>query len=113
MTARGRGFQPEGCRPASTRLGHDFVPCFPAPSATLGHGNSFVRRPRRVVLMASPSRFGRHLAPALLVVPLLLAGGCAVRLTPSPAGSAQPLDAKPAHVERTPWTTSRVVGSPD
>jgi putative heme-binding domain-containing protein len=63
--------------------------------------------------MSSPSLVGRCLAARVPVLALLLAAGCWAQPEPSPVESALPQDAKPAPAERTPWTTSRVVGSPD
>jgi putative heme-binding domain-containing protein len=61
--------------------------------------------------MSSPFRGGRRLS--LAVVPLLLAAGFAARLASPAAQPPQPAEAEPAKSARAPWTTSRVVGSPD
>src|SRR5215510_7737540 len=54
--------------------------------------------------MPSPPRGGRRLPLALSALPVVLVAGLSARLV-SPAG--------PAKSARAPWTTSRVVGSPD
>src|SRR5262245_60391794 len=63
--------------------------------------------------MPSPSRVGRRLSLTVLAMPLLLAAGLAARLASPAAEPPQSKDAPPAKAVRTPWTTSRVVGSPD
>jgi putative heme-binding domain-containing protein len=56
--------------------------------------------------MPSPSQGGRRLSLALSALPFVLAAGLAAE-PPGPGGDG------PAKTARTPWTTSRVVGSPD
>src|SRR6516164_3679686 len=63
--------------------------------------------------MPSPSRGGRHLSLAVSALSLLLAAGLAIRLGSPAAEPPRPKDAEPPKSVRTPWTTSRVVGSPD
>src|SRR5689334_25368488 len=58
--------------------------------------------------MPSPSRGGRRLLLFVSSVPLLAVAGFAARLALS---AAEP--PPPAPAGRTPWKTSRVVGSPD
>src|SRR5262245_57388069 len=61
--------------------------------------------------MQLPTRGGRSLA--LAVALLALAGGSAARIA-RPAGQPPPAkEAGPGKAVRPPWTTSRVVGSPD
>src|SRR5438094_4659402 len=59
-----------------------------------------------------PSSFqgGPRLSLALSALSLILAGGFASWLAPL---SAQPQPKDPVPAKRVPWTTSRVVGSPD
>src|SRR5260370_42698592 len=68
---------------------------------------------RGVELRRSPSRGGRRLSPALWALPFLLAAGFAAWPVSPAAGPGAPGEAGPAKPARTPWTTSRVVGSPD
>lgn len=63
--------------------------------------------------MRSRSQSGKCVARALSALSFMLASGFAVWLIPTAAESPQAKDAKPATSTRTPWTTSRVVGSPD
>jgi len=62
-----------------------------------------------------PSLFqrGHRLSVAVSALPLILVGGFAAWLVPTAAQSPQPKDSVLAKSGRTPWTTSRVVGSPD
>ena len=60
--------------------------------------------------MRSPSRGGFRLSLVVSAVPLMLV---AAWLVPSAAQSPPSNDAGPAKSVRVPWTTSRVVGSPD
>src|SRR6202521_2009177 len=63
--------------------------------------------------MWSPFRGGFRKALAAAALPVLLVGGFVPWLVPSAAQSPQSKTAGPAKSMRTPWTTSRVVGSPD
>ncbi len=62
--------------------------------------------------MRSPSQRGPRLSVTLSALPLLLVVGIAAWIVPSPARPTT-REAEPAKPVRTPWTTSRVVGSPD
>src|SRR4051812_48512133 len=64
-------------------------------------------------LMRSPCPSGHRRSLAVLSLPLLLVVGFLARLVPSVADSPRPGDAPTAKSPRAPWTTSRVVGSPD
>src|SRR5436190_875072 len=55
--------------------------------------------------MPSPPRGGRRLPLGLLALPVVLVAGLSARLVSPAAG--------PEKSARKPWTTSRVVGSPD
>lgn len=63
--------------------------------------------------MRSPSQGVPRLFLAVSALPLLLVGGFVAWLVPSAAQSPQSKEAGPAKSARKPWTTSRVVGSPD
>src|ERR1700693_3815050 len=63
--------------------------------------------------MASRFQGGIRQSLAASALPLILVGGFAAWLVPSAAQSPQPKDSAVAKAVRTPWTTSRVVGSPD
>src|SRR5262245_23749753 len=58
--------------------------------------------------MPSPSQGGRWLPSALSVLSILLVTGFVARLL-----KAAPEPSEPQKTVRTPWTTSRVVGSPE
>jgi putative heme-binding domain-containing protein len=66
-----------------------------------------------VKLMPSPCRVGRRRFWIVLVLPLLLVVVFLGRLGSVAAEPPKQTDADPAKYARTPWTTSRVVGSPD
>ena len=63
--------------------------------------------------MKSPFQGRRRLSLAVSALPLLLAAGFVAWLVPSAAQSPPSKEAGPAKAVRTPWTTSRVVGSPE
>src|SRR5947209_7404470 len=56
---------------------------------------------------------GRRLTLAVVASPVLLVAGLLSWLAPSAGQPPRLKDAEPAKSLRTPWTTSRVVGSPD
>src|SRR5262249_47038611 len=62
------------------------------------------------VVEAAPGRFRRALGPLLPALALLLVSGGVVRGEWWKAEPSSPLTTPP---QRPPWTTSRVVGSPD
>ena len=64
-----------------------------------------------VELMPSSVLVGTRRLPALST--LLLAAGFVAWLASASGEGGQPGEAEPEHPGRTPWTTSRVVGSPD
>src|SRR5262245_49272249 len=64
-------------------------------------------------LMPSSRRVGRRRFVAVLALPLLLAAGFLARPGSSATEPPEPRDGGKAPPARTPWTTSRVVGSPD
>src|SRR5262245_28632647 len=82
-----------GARPARPQRARDLVAVFGAE------------------LMPSPCRGGRRRFLTALTLPILLVAGFAAR--PGSPAAEPPGDAGPAKSVRTPWTTSRVVGSPD
>ena len=63
--------------------------------------------------MSSRSRGGRRLVAAVLTLPLVIVAGLGLGFAPCAAETPKPRESKPAELGRTPWTTSRVVGSPD
>ncbi len=63
--------------------------------------------------MSPPSQGGRRLAMKTGVWPLVLAAGLGSWLISSAAEPRTPKESKPAKPLRTPWTTTRIVGSPD
>src|ERR1700723_921476 len=65
--------------------------------------------------MRSPCQGGRRWSLTVLAFPLVLAAGFLARFASSAADPPGPRsrDAEPTKTVRTPWTTSRVVGSPD
>ncbi len=63
--------------------------------------------------MASFCGWGHRRFLTVLVLPLLLFVGLIARLGLSAAEPTKPVDAGPAKSARVPWTTSRLVGSPD
>src|SRR5207237_2753740 len=63
--------------------------------------------------MPSFCRGGRRLPLSVSVLPCLLVGGFFAWLFSPAAAPSQPRASAPAKATRTPWTTSRVVGSPD
>ncbi len=63
--------------------------------------------------MSSPCLGGPRRFLTLLALPLLLVAGVMARFGSSATEPPEPRDADPAKFVRTPWTTSRVVGSPD
>jgi putative heme-binding domain-containing protein len=63
--------------------------------------------------MRSPSPGGRHLSIVTGSAAALLVAALAARLDSPAAGPPPPRDTAPAKSGRTPWTTSRVTGSPD
>ncbi|HEY7155108.1 MAG TPA: PQQ-dependent sugar dehydrogenase, partial [Gemmataceae bacterium] len=63
--------------------------------------------------MPSPSQDGRRLSIAVSVLPLMVGAGLVGWLASSSAQSPKPRRSESAKSARIPWTTSRVVGSPD
>src|SRR5947208_6618597 len=63
--------------------------------------------------MSSPSQGGGRVSLALLGLPLLLVAGSVAWRASATAEPLQPKGAEPQKSARTPWTSSRVVGSPD
>jgi putative heme-binding domain-containing protein len=63
--------------------------------------------------MSPRSRGRRRLYAALLALPLPIAAGLVAGFGASAAESPGPKESQPAKPARTPWSTSRVVGSPD
>jgi glucose/arabinose dehydrogenase len=63
--------------------------------------------------MRSFSLGGRRLFVALSALPFLVVAGFLVWFDSSAASPPSPREAEPAKSPRTPWKTSRVVGSPD
>ena len=63
--------------------------------------------------MSSRSRGGRRLYAAVLTLPFAVVAGLVAWLAVSAAEPPRPKESEPAKSARTPWTTSRVVGSPD
>src|SRR5271155_4333012 len=63
--------------------------------------------------MSSPVQGGRRLSIAISVLPVLLVAGFVTWLVSAAAEPARAKDAEPAKSVRTPWKTSKVVGSPD
>src|SRR5438132_12289508 len=66
-----------------------------------------------VELMPSSSLGGRRLLIARPALPLMLVAGFVVGLASPGAEPPRPSESEPQKPVRTPWTTSRVVGSPD
>ncbi|MCI0459746.1 MAG: PQQ-dependent sugar dehydrogenase [Gemmataceae bacterium] len=63
--------------------------------------------------MPSPSQGGGRLSLAPLALPLMLVAGFMAWLAGAAAEPLRPGGAGPKKAARTPWTTSRVVGSPE
>ncbi len=63
--------------------------------------------------MPSPSPGERRRPFAVSVLPLTVVAGFVAWLASTAAGPPRPTEPRPAKLVRTPWTTSRVVGSPD
>jgi putative heme-binding domain-containing protein len=63
--------------------------------------------------MPSPSQGERRLLLAVAALPLMLVAGFVARVVSSAAEPPKAKESAPSQVVRRPWTTSRVVGSPD